>query len=429
MKINLHSNPSKKFINYFSDIITYIFEKVFINLSCYNLLKGVDNMKQKYSDEEKQKIIDRYIFGKESSASILADTGIPKSTFYNWLKVYREEQINSKRKPINIRNFHLLENKVVRLEGIIEILKTADCTSQTSLKQRLYAAEQLHGKYSVHMICEALDIPRGTFYNHILRNKKDNTWYAKRREELRIRIREIFDENNQIFGAEKIAAVMRNEGIHVTNGMVRELMRDMGIGSIRQMAKKLYEEENRKHKNYLNQEFDPKSPNEVWVSDVTYFKFNNESLYICVIIDLYARLVIGYKIGKKNSTQLVKSTFQQAYLKRQSPVNLLYHTDRGFNYTSKTMADYLKDLNVIHSFSRPYVPYDNSVMESFFSSLKREELYRTKYKSEKDFRNAVDKYIIFYNTKRPHKKLQYKTPEQKEQEYVLKQTDKSSVNK
>ncbi len=141
-------------------------------------------------------------------------------------------------------------------------------------------------------------------------------------------------------------------------------------------------------------------------------------------MDLYARLVIGYKIGKKNSTQLVKSTFQQAYSNRQPHTDLIFHTDRGFNYTSKTMADYLKSLNITHSFSRPYVPYDNSVMESFFSSMKREELYRTKYKSEKEFRQAVDKYILFYNTKRPHKKLQYKTPEQKEHEYALKQAGK-----
>ena len=87
------------------------------------------------------------------------------------------------------------------------------------------------------------------------------------------------------------------------------------------------------------------------------------------------------------------------------------------------MNDYIRSLKITHSFSRAYVPYDNSVMESFFSSMKREELYRTKYRSELDFRNAVDKYILFYNTKRPHKKLQYKTPEQKEEEFALKDAD------
>ncbi len=149
---------------------------------------------------------------------------------------------------------------------------------------------------------------------------------------------------------------MRNEGIKVSEEMVRTLMRDMGIGSIRQMAKKLYEEEKRKHKNYLNQEFDPHAPNDVWVSDVTYFKCHDKAFYICVVIDLYARLVIGYKIGKKNSTQLVKSTFQQAYSQRQPDTDLIFHTDRGFNYVSKTMVDYLKSLDITHSFSRPYVP-------------------------------------------------------------------------
>lgn len=386
--------------------------------------KGGINMKHKYTDEQRQQIIARYITGGETAANIIADTVIPKSTFYSWLKIYKKEQENSQRKPVNIRNFHLLENKVKRLEGFIEILQSVTCTAKSPLQEKLYAAEQLHGKYNVHMICDALDISRGTFYNHIFRNKKDNTWYSKRKEELRIRIQEIYEESNQIFGAGKIAAVMRNEGIKVSEEMVRNLMRDMGIVSIRQMAKKLYEEEKRKHKNYLNQEFDPNAPNEIWVSDVTYFKFHDKSFYICVVMDLYARLVIGYKIGKKNSTQLVKSTFQQAYSNRQPHTDLIFHTDRGFNYTSKTMADYLKSLNITHSFSRPYVPYDNSVMELFFSSMKREELYRTKYKSENEFRQAVDKYILFYNTKRPHKKLQYKTPEQKEHEYALKQAGK-----
>ena len=275
----------------------------------------------------------------------------------------------------------------------------------------------------MHVICDEFDIPRGTFYNHVLRNKKDNTWYAKRREELRIRIQEIYDDSNQIFGAAKIAAVMKSEGVKVSNEMVHTLMCDMGLDSIRQSAKKLYEDEGRKYKNHLNQEFDVNKPNEVWVSDVTYFKYGEKAYYICVVIDLFSRMVVGYKVGKTNSTQLVKATFQIAYNSRRPDPSLIFHTDRGSNYRSKTMNDYMQSLHITHSFSSAHVPYDNSVIESFFSSMKREELYRTKYRSESDFRNAVDKYILFYNTKRPHKKLQYKTPEQKEKEYALKIAD------
>ncbi len=377
-------------------------------------------MKNTYLAEQKQAIIDRYISDGESSASILVDTGIPKSTFYSWLRAYQKEQNAAQHGVVSVRNFRFLENKVARLEGIIEILKSAKCTPSAPLKQRLYVAEQFHGRYSVRMICDAFDIPRGTFYNHVLRNKKDNTWYSKRREEFRIRIQEIYDESNQIFGAGKIAAVMKNEGIKVSEKMVRTLMRDMGLVSIRQSAKKLYDDECRKYKNYLNQEFDVSKPNEVWVSDVTYFKYGDNSYYICAIIDLFSRMVIAYKVGKTNSTQLVKSTFKKAYELRQPDSSLIFHTDRGCNYRSKTMHDYIRSLNIKHSFSRAYVPYDNSVMETFFASMKREELYRTKYRSELDFRNAVDKYILFYNTKRPHRKLLYKTPLQKEEEYVMK---------
>ena len=93
----------------------------------------------------------------------------------------------------------MLENKVVRLENIIEILKSANCTPKSPLKQKLYAAEQFYGEYSVHVICDAFDIPRGTFYNHVLRNKKDNTLYTKRKEEMRHQIQEIYDESNQIY--------------------------------------------------------------------------------------------------------------------------------------------------------------------------------------------------------------------------------------
>lgn len=376
-------------------------------------------MKKTYTSEQKQAIIERYISGGETYLQISEDTGIAKSTFYSWLKKYNIEKETAKKKTVNFRNFMLLENKVARLENMVDILKSVGGIEDIPLRKKLYLAERFYNEYSVHLICETLDIPRGTFYNHILRNKKDNTWYAKRKEELRIRIQEIYYENRQIFGADKIAAIMKNEGIVVSTEMVRKLMREMGIGSVRQSAKKLYENESKKHKNYVNQQFDTHAPNEVWVSDVTYFKFNEKAYYICVVIDLFSRKVISYKVGKKNSTQLVSSTLKMAYEERKPSSSLTYHTDRGFNFCSRGMAEYIKSIQITHSFSRPYVPYDNSVVESFFASLKREELYRTKYRSESEFMLAVSDYMDFFNTKRPHRKLQYRTPEQKEHDYAL----------
>lgn len=372
-------------------------------------------MSEKYAANQRQALVNRYLSG-ESVSSISATTGIPRSTLYTWVKTSQEQQ--SKSKPIiDKRYVQTLEKKVQRLEGLIEIIQRADCSLQAPMKERLYAIENLYGQYNVHMLCDALDVPRGTFYNHIKRNKRDATCYAKRREELRIKIQQVYDDSNQIFGAAKIAAVLKRDGYKISVEMVRELMRDMGLISIRQDAKNLYDKERRKHKNYLNQNFDVDKPNQVWVSDVTYFQYDGKPYYICAIIDLYARMVIAHKIGLANSTQLVKGTFKIAYVQRQPAPGLIFHTDRGSNYRSHAMAKYLQECQVTQSFSKPHVPYDNSVMESFFASLKKEELYRTKYRSERAFRTAVDNYMEFYNTKRPHARNKYKTPAEYEAEY------------
>lgn len=365
----------------------------------------------KYPETVKQEALTYYESG--INAKEIAETlSISKSTIYKWINEGSNAVPNN-----SIAYLKRLENKVKRLEGIVEILQSVDCTANSPLNEKLAALEQMQGKYSVHMLCEALKVSRGTFYNFILRNKRDNTWYSKRQEELRIKIQKIYDESNQIFGAAKITAVLKEQGNRVSEKMVRNLMGDMGLISIRQDAKSIYDREQRKLKNQLNQQFNVSGPDEVWVSDVTYFRRNEKNIYICAIIDLYARKVISYKVGIKNSTQLIKSTFKNAYELRHPIKGLIFHTDRGSNYRSKSFCDYLQSLDIAQSFSRAYVPYDNSVMESFFSSLKREELYRTKYRSEKELITAIDNYMIFYNEKRPHAKNGYKTPSKKEIEY------------
>ena len=331
-------------------------------------------MNRKHTESEKSIIITCYNNG-ESVADLVRDTQIPRSTIYAWIKGAAAGESN--RETVSLKNYRILENKVTRLQGIIEIMKKVGCSVSDPLEIKLPALESLQDQYSVHMLCEALDVPRGTYYNYILRSKRTHTWYAKRREELRLEIQRIYDDSNQIFGSAKICAVMKESGIRVSREMVSELMRDMGLVSIRQDSKDLYDKERRRFKNYLNQQFTVTRPNEVWVSDVTCFRFNNKNYFICVILDLFSRIVVGYRVGKTNSTQLVRSTFQMAYEERRPIDPLVFHTDRGSNYHSKTFCALLRSLGVTQSFSRAHIPYDNSVMESFFSNLKREELYRT----------------------------------------------------
>ncbi len=173
-------------------------------------------MNNKYTEAQKQSVLELFANGEAVSA-IVSTTGIPRSTLYSWIKASREKK---NKKELSLRNFHYLENKVKRLEGIIEILQKVNCRATDSLDIKLNALEELHGQYNVHMLCEALKVPRGTFYNHILRNKRDNTWYAKRREENRAITQRIYDDSNQIFVVEKITAVMKSEGRRISSDMV-----------------------------------------------------------------------------------------------------------------------------------------------------------------------------------------------------------------
>ena len=370
------------------------------------------------SKETKASIINRYNNG-ESVVELTEDTGVARSTIYVWLKANRE----SVKKPVSKKTVNDLNRAIIRLSTLIEILQKVFDVENIPTRIRLEELERLYGEYNIHNLCDTLMVPRGTFYNHLKRNKRGSSWYVQRREVLREQIQEIFDDNRQVFGSPKITAVLKSRGVRVSEGMVRQLMQDMGLISIREGAKEDYDKEKRPHKNYLNQQFHTTRPNEVWVSDITYFRYNEKKYYICVIIDLYARKVIGFKIGSKNSTQLTKSTFKLAYESRRPDGNLIFHTDNGSDYTSKTFRDYLKKLGVTQSFSRPHIPYDNSVMESFFANMKREELYRSKYRSEKEFRKGVEEYIRFYNDERPRSKNKYKTPSQKEAEYFSKQAE------
>ena len=133
--------------------------------------------------------------------------------------------------------------------------------------------------------------------------------------------------------------------------------------------------------------------------------------HVCVILDLFSRKVVAHRVSPKNSTYLVTSTFRQAYQNRNEPQQLMFHSDQGPQYTSNTFRKLLRMNKVVQSFSKSGRPHDNAVAESFFASMKREEVYRTQYCSEHQFMRSIDTYIEFYNTKRPHSTLNYKTPD------------------
>ena len=340
----------------------------------------------------------------ESVAALSNELAIPRSTLYRWIKSFPTDSAG---KPLKFsyQEYALLQRKVEKLQNVITILKSVDCLVSAPLKERLYALEPFYGKYEIHTICEALDVDRGTFYNHMLRSKRGNAWFDKRRQEYCQLIRDVFDEYRQVLGAEKIRTILVQRGHQVSAEYVSRLMHEMGLSSVRTTAKQEYLKlrEPERKKNILRQQFNAQQPNQRWVSDVTCFKLGEHYFYICVIIDLFSRKVIAHKISKRNSTQLITATFKMAYEERHPSSGLIFHSDRGAQYTSHRFQQILHEHNTEQSFSQPGKPYDNAVAESFFASLKKEELYRKDHPSDRAFQASIASYIEFYNNKRPHR--------------------------
>ena len=129
-------------------------------------------------------------------------------------------------------------------------------------------------------------------------------------------------------------------------------------------------------------------------------------------------IIVAYKVSRKNSTQLITSTFKMAWAQRNPETKLIFHSDRGAQYTSHRFKQLLHEHAVVQSFSNSGRPHDNAVAESFFATLKKEELYRKDYTSETDFKRCLASYIEFYNTQRPHRTLKNRTPCQVEELFM-----------
>lgn len=370
-------------------------------------------MNKHYSDEYKREIVKRYLCG-ESISELSGSTGICRSTLYQWIK-NTKNKISAK--PVEMREYNELKSRCKRQEKIITILKNSPFISDASLHDKYSVIDSLSEEYPVHMLCEALSVSKGSYYNYKNRGLHGNTLASKHLAEMSEVVEKIYHESGEIYGAGKVHAIMKMNGYKVSRKAVTAIMHANGWINVRDGAKKQYFQEIKIKRDLLQQQFNPKRPNEVWVSDVTYFKLGHKQFYICVILDLYSRKAIACRISLKNSTQFVRMTFDEAYKTRLPKEPLIFHTDQGANFTANAFVSHLKELGVTQSFSRPSMPYDNSVMESFFSNMKREELYRTHYHSEKEFRNRVKEYILFYNSQRPHSTIHYQTPDKHEELY------------
>lgn len=375
-------------------------------------------MPKEYSTKFKTEVIKRYQNG-ESILALSQELCIAQSTIYHWRKEYYS--IKTANRTYTPKEFDALSRRLEKLEHEMEIIKQSGYIADVPLQKKLSILESIYRQadntYSVHELCEALDIARGTFYNYIFR-RADHSKREEAQVELMRLVQQVFDDSSQRFGAEKIRVTLTESGVCVSTKRIAAIMRELGLQSVRPDAKKQYKKQQQyKKQNLLERQFTAEHPNQIWVSDITYFKVNDYWVYLCVILDLFSRKIVGYRVSRNASTNLATSTFRTAFRERGNPSSLTFHSDRGKQYTSAAFTALLQKCGVKQSFSATARPHDNAVAETFFASFKKEEAYRREYTSEQGYRKSVEQYIQFYNELRPHRTLKYKTPTAFEKAY------------
>lgn len=272
--------------------------------------------------------------------------------------------------------------------------------------------------FAVSQMCRALNVSKSGYY---CRLKREPSLRTKRNAEIKQDVQRLYDESHGIYGSYKIADIMKqdDELKSACRNTVAKAMREFGL---KPKAFKRFkpttttaDPSKRPAENVLGRDFHADKPNQKWVTDITYLHTAQGWVHLAAVLDLFSRKIVGWSISESLSTALVSDALRQAIEARQPSPGLLHHSDRGCQYTSDAYQKTLRSMGITCSMSRKGNCYDNAVMERFFCSLKGEWTNHEVYTDLPAARISVFKYIeTFYNSKRIHQTLNYKTPDELE---------------
>ena len=232
--------------------------------------------------------------------------------------------------------------------------------------------------------------------------------------ELAGQIREIQQEVQRRYGSPRVTRELGRRGRYVGHNRVARLMRENELGA---RPKRRFRVTTKSDdtlevaENTLNREFEVAGANQVWVSDITYIATAEGWLYLCVVLDLYARRVVGWSMGQTLVTGLAVAALMMAVMRRRPPRGLLFHSDRGVQYCAAAFRRTADRHGMRQSMSRKGNCWDNACAETFFKSLKRELIGDRIFASRPEARAAIFEYLeVFYNRRRLHSYLGYVTP-------------------
>jgi putative transposase len=271
--------------------------------------------------------------------------------------------------------------------------------------------ETFRKEYPVRVLCETLGVSLSGYYAW---KKRPLSQHQREDQQLAGRIQAVYHANRQVYGSPRIHVELRDQGIYVSRKRVARLMREQGLSACRRRHRTITthsEPGARFASNVLNQQFTASRPNEKWTGDITAIWTYEGWLYLAVVLDLYSRRVIGWAMAATQDEALIEQAFRMALLGRHPEAGVLFHSDRGSQYTSDAYRALLADAGVTVSMSRTGNCYDNAVTESFFGTLKGECVERTSFQTRGQARQAIFEYVeCFYNRVRRHSSLGYVSP-------------------
>ena len=276
--------------------------------------------------------------------------------------------------------------------------------------------DRLQESFSRVLICQVLQVNRSSYHSWKKRPKLPS---PKKQRELSL-IMTIHKESNQSAGARTLASIANQRGFSISRYRAGKMMKVLGIHS-NQPPSHTYKRAEKSHPeifNILNRQFDVEKPNTVWCGDVTYIWTGNRWAYLAIVMDLFSRKAIGWALSESPNSALTEKALRMAFESRGRPKRLMFHSDQGSHYTSKSFRQLLQCYRINQSMSRRGNCWDNAPMERFFRSLKTEWVPRLGYRSLQQAKHLILSYILGYYSKvRPHKHNGGLSPNQVEAEF------------
>jgi putative transposase len=271
------------------------------------------------------------------------------------------------------------------------------------------------GEFEVRRMCRVLAVSKAGFYAWARRSSTLSD-AKRRRERLRVAIRQVHIEHRSVYGSPRVHAVLQSRGERVSRKTVASIMRRECIrGRVKRKSMPRTTDSRHAYRpasNVLNRRFAADRPNRKWVADITYIATDGGWLYVAAVLDLCSRRIVGWAMARHMKADLVADALRMAIEQRTPEPGLLHHSDRGVQYACDQYQHLLGAHQIECSMSGKGNCYDNAAMESFWSTLKTEHVYQTHYATPEQAKQSIFEYIeVFYNRVRLHSTLGYVSPE------------------